>query len=614
MAAFLIITAAHASILVIVQTGAKCKMHRLEPIMNKKKKSALHKAGKWPYLFCLPFLSAYFLFSMFPMLYSLKISFYDWNGFGAKTFVGIKNYLDLFTKDPLFLKSLGNTIILMAFSTPITVLLGLGVAYLLFDIGRGKRIYQTVNFFPYITTPVAIGFIFSYLFDWQSGYVNKLLIWLGALNEPFFWLGSEIASKVIIVIMILWRYLGYYMTIYLAAMTSISSEVYEAAAVDGASNFKIFTKITVPMLRNTTRFLIITSLIGGLQMFEEPKLLFSGWASLGNGQTGGPGHTALTTVWKFFNDAFSQDSRLGYGSAMAYTLFVIIMLFSVVGFRLSRGKVNNKARRRIGSVVKQLLLIFMTLIMFFPLYIVFIMGTYYSEDIFKAMPILPSSYLLNNLRMVISKGYFQAYLNSIIVSVCSVAISVLISTMIGFALAKYNFKGKKIIFGFVMAIMMIPGQISLIGYMLEMRTLRLSSTLLPLIFTWAAHPLGVFLMTQFISDGVPDELLESGRLDGCSEPGIFFRLVVPCVKPGILTLSTLVFLWSWNNYVLPVIMINKQELFTIPLMVNNLSNSFRSDYGAIMCALALSVLPMIVIFSLCSKTFIKGIAAGAVKG
>ena len=614
MAAFLIITAAHASILVIVQTGAKCKMHRLEPIMNKRKKSALHKAGKWPYLFCLPFLSAYFLFSMFPMLYSLKISFYDWNGFGAKTFVGIKNYLDLFTKDPLFLKSLGNTIILMAFSTPITVLLGLGVAYLLFDIGRGKRIYQTVNFFPYITTPVAIGFIFSYLFDWQSGYVNKLLIWLGALNEPFFWLGSEIASKVIIVIMIVWRYLGYYMTIYLAAMTSISSEVHEAAAVDGASNFKIFTKITVPMLRNTTRFLIITSLIGGLQMFEEPKLLFSGWASLGNGQTGGPGHTALTTVWKFFNDAFSQDSRLGYGSAMAYTLFVIIMLFSVVGFRLSRGKVNNKARRRIGSVVKQLLLIFMTLIMFFPLYIVFIMGTYYSEDIFKAMPILPSSYLLNNLRMVISKGYFQAYLNSIIVSVCSVAISVLISTMIGFALAKYNFKGKKIIFGFVMAIMMIPGQISLIGYMLEMRTLRLSSTLLPLIFTWAAHPLGVFLMTQFISDGVPDELLESGRLDGCSEPGIFFRLVVPCVKPGILTLSTLVFLWSWNNYVLPVIMINKQELFTIPLMVNNLSNSFRSDYGAIMCALALSVLPMIVIFSLCSKTFIKGIAAGAVKG
>ncbi len=102
-------------------------------------------------------------------------------------------------------------------------MLGLGLPICFFDIGRGKRLYQTINFFPYITTPVAIGFIFSYLFDWQSGYINKLMIWLGALDEPF-WLGSEIASKVIIVIMIVWRYLGYYMTIYLAAMTSISSE------------------------------------------------------------------------------------------------------------------------------------------------------------------------------------------------------------------------------------------------------------------------------------------------------------------------------------------------------------------------------------------------------
>ena len=274
----------------------------------------------------------------------------------------------------------------------------------------------------------------------------------------------------------------------------------------------------------------------------------------------------------------------------------------------------KKAKKRAAAVIKQIILIVMTLIMFFPLYIVFVMGTYYSEDIFKGLPILPSDYFLTNLKLVISKGYFSAYFNSITVSVVSVILSVLVSTMIGFALAKYNFKGKKFIFAFVMAIMMIPGQISMIGYMLEMRKLNLINTLLPLIFTWAAHPLGAFLMMQFISDGIPDELLESARLDGCSEPGIFFQIVIPCIKSGFVTLATLVFLWSWNNYVLPLILINKQELFTIPLMVNNLSNAFRSDYGAIMCALGLSVLPMIVIFSLCSRTFIQGIAAGAVKG
>lgn len=275
---------------------------------------------------------------------------------------------------------------------------------------------------------------------------------------------------------------------------------------------------------------------------------------------------------------------------------------------------SRKTKRRIKAVVKQIVLVLMTIVMFFPLYIVFIMGTYYSEDIFKGLPILPGDYLIENIKMVISKGFFRAYFNSITVSVASVILSVTISSLIGFALAKYKFKGKKLIFGFIMAIMMIPGQIALIGYMLEMRKVGLIDTLLPLIFTWAAHPLGAFLMTQFISDAIPDELLESGRLDGCTEPGLFFRIVVPCIKPGFLTLATLVFLWSWNNYVLPLIIINKQEMFTIPLMVNNLSNAFRSDYGAIMCALALSVLPMIVIFSLCSKTFIKGIAAGAVKG
>ena len=295
----------------------------------------MSKENNWPYLFCLPFIAAYLTFSLYPMLYSLQLSFFDWNGIGNKTFVGLQNYITLFTKDPLFWKALKNTVILMAFSTPITVFLGLVVAYLLFDISRGKRLYQTVNFFPYITTPVAIGFIFSYLFDWQSGYVNKLLTSIGILDEPFYWLNSEFASKVIIVIMIVWRYLGYYMTIYLAAMTSMPMEVYEAAAVDGASNLKIFTRITIPMLRHTTVFLIITSMIGGLQMFEEPKLLFGGWAALGGTQTGGPGNTALTVVWKFYNDAFNLDSKLGYGSAIAYSLFVIIMLFSIVGFKIT---------------------------------------------------------------------------------------------------------------------------------------------------------------------------------------------------------------------------------------------------------------------------------------
>lgn len=275
---------------------------------------------------------------------------------------------------------------------------------------------------------------------------------------------------------------------------------------------------------------------------------------------------------------------------------------------------SNKLQKNAGAVIKQALLICLTIVMFFPLYIVFIMATYYSEDIFKGMPILPSNYLFENLKMVLSKGFLQAFGNSLFVSLASVIICVVVSTTIGFGLAKYEFKLKKVIFSFVIAVMMIPSQVSLIGYMIEMRSFGLLTTLFPLVFTWAAYPLGAFLMVQFFGDSVPDELLEAARIDGCSEPRIFLNIAVPCIKPGISTLAVLVFLGSWNNYTLPVILINKQELFTIPLMVNTLSNAFRSDYGAIMCALSMSVLPMIIVFSLCSKTFIKGISAGAVKG
>ena len=116
---------------------------------------------------------------------------------------------------------------------------------------------------------------------------------------------------------------------------------------------------------------------------------------------------------------------------------------------------SRKTKRRIKAVVKQIVLVLMTIVMFFPLYIVFIMGTYYSEDIFKGLPILPGDYLIENIKMVISKGFFRAYFNSITVSVVSVILSVMISSLIGFALAKYKFKGKKLIFGFIMAIMML---------------------------------------------------------------------------------------------------------------------------------------------------------------
>jgi len=290
----------------------------------------------WPYLFALPFVVTYAAFQLYPVLYSFILSLYDWNGISDRVFVGLDNYIQLWTKDKLFIKSITNTLIMMLMFIPITLILGLALAYWTFNLVRGKQFIQTINILPYITTPVAIGFIFSYLFDWQTGLVNLLLVKLDFLQEGYYWLQEEWSSRAIIALMVIWRNLGYFMIIFMAGMTTIPQDVYEAAKVDGATGFTLFTKITFPLLKNISIFLVVTAIIGGLQLFDEPKLLYGGWS--GSTQVGGPNNTALTIIWKFVDESFISNTRLGYSSAIAYSLFVLIVVFSLISFRAMAGK------------------------------------------------------------------------------------------------------------------------------------------------------------------------------------------------------------------------------------------------------------------------------------
>lgn len=290
----------------------------------------------WPYLFSLPFVLAYAAFQLYPVVYSFVLSLHDWNGIGAKTYIGFRNYADLLTRDPLFFKSLWNTLIMMLMSIPVTLILGVLLAYWTFQLNKGRKLFQTVNFLPYITTPVAIGFIFSYLFDWQTGLINLVVVKLGWASEGVYWLQGEWTSRMIIALMVVWRNLGYFMVIYIAGMTAIPQDVYEAAKIDGSTGFHTFTRITMPLLRNITVFLVVTSVINGLQLFDEPKLLYGGWS--GSAQVGGPDNTALTVIWKFVDESFISGTRFGYSSAIAYALFVLIVLFSVVSYKITAPK------------------------------------------------------------------------------------------------------------------------------------------------------------------------------------------------------------------------------------------------------------------------------------
>jgi ABC-type sugar transport system permease subunit len=287
----------------------------------------------WPLFFTAPFVVFFFLFNLFPILYSFFLSLHNWAGYGARTFVGFGNYLRIFTQDKVFWKSIWNTAYIGVISFPVSIALGLMLAALLSQLKKFRQLFQVVNFLPYITTPVAIGLIFIFIFDWNTGIVNRLVELLGgtAVN----WTGSATFAPLVIAIMIVWKTAGYYMAMYLAGITSISEDVYEAARVDGATAAQTFFRITLPLLKPVTTFLAITSAIYALQLFDEPNLLFNVTTTA---VIGGPGRSCLTAVWNFYDTAFGSNARLGYASAMSTILFLIIVLVSVMGLRLMNRK------------------------------------------------------------------------------------------------------------------------------------------------------------------------------------------------------------------------------------------------------------------------------------
>lgn len=287
----------------------------------------------WPIVFLAPFCIFFIAFNFYPILYSFYMSLLNWNGYSDKIFIGISNYKDIFTRDTTFWKSLINTVRIGLIGFPVSIILGLLFAALLSGIRRFKNLFQTINFLPYITTPVAIGMIFIFIFEQHVGLFNKLITLFGGDAVNF--LGSKVFAPYVISFLIIWKCTGYYMAMYLAGITSISEDVYEAAKIDGAGKVQTFFKITVPLLKPVTIFLIITSTIYAFQLFDEPNLLFTNQSS---NMVGGPGQSCLTMVWNFYNQAFGANPRIGYASALSCVLFLIIVVFSLIGLKLMNGK------------------------------------------------------------------------------------------------------------------------------------------------------------------------------------------------------------------------------------------------------------------------------------
>lgn len=289
-----------------------------------------------PYLYVLPFFVIFAVFSAYPIAYTVWIALTDRSPLNATiSFVGLDNFVELITDDPQFWNAVVNTFGMFLLSTVPQLLLALVLANALNRKLRAQTFFRMAIAMPIITSTAVVALIFSMIYAKDFGLVNWVLDTVGV--GPIDWRANRFASWFAVSTMVDWRWVGYNALIYLAAMQSISKDMYEAAALDGASRRRQFWSITIPQLRPTIIFTLIISTIGGLQLFTEPLLFTSGSGGLSGGSEG-----QFQTITMYLLDVMNQRFRWGYAGAVALVLFVLIALMSTVNYLLARRISSDK--------------------------------------------------------------------------------------------------------------------------------------------------------------------------------------------------------------------------------------------------------------------------------
>ncbi len=282
------------------------------------------------------------------------------------------------------------------------------------------------------------------------------------------------------------------------------------------------------------------------------------------------------------------------------------------------GNETNKKRKN-GVVNKFLLyvvLVSVAFIMLVPFYMMFVMSTLSTNDIYSFPPIMTfgSNLIVNFRNMVEAVNLPRGFLNSCIVTFGNVFLVLLFCSLGGYAFSVYDFPGKKQLFVILLGTMMIPFTAGIIPWFIMMSKFGWINSFQALIIPGSANAFGIFWMRQYCQNNVPKSLMEAARIDGCSEWTIFFRVIAPILKPAYASLGIMQFVNVWNEFMQALLILRKEKYYTLPLILKAMVSDRGTDYGAMMLASTCAVLPLLICFLVASKYFMSGLTAGAVKG
>jgi len=283
---------------------------------------------------------------------------------------------------------------------------------------------------------------------------------------------------------------------------------------------------------------------------------------------------------------------------------------------------EGKEKGKSGIFIKIIIYIictFLAVLSILPFWIMFVNGTRSTPQIQQsAVSFLPSTHMFDNIKILSSKNMFKpmvGFFNSFIVAASATLLAVYFSSLTAYAQVVYEWKLRNAFFSFIMAVMMLPAQVTMVGFLQMCYKLHLTNNLLMLILPSIAAPSMVFFMRQYLQPALPIEIVHSARIDGAREFYIFNKIVLPIMKPAIATQAIFSFVSSWNNLFTPMVLISSTKKYTMPMMVSLLrADIYKTEYGSIYVGLTLTILPLIVVYLVLSKYIVAGVALGSVKG
>ncbi|WP_423065572.1 ABC transporter permease subunit [Devosia sp. CN2-171] len=600
-------------------------------------------------------LAIYVIFVISPFVQAFYYSMTDWSGFSkTMNFVGLANYVTLLT-DPVFTKAVYNSIVLVVVLPPLVIILSVTLATLV-TIGGATQgeiqglkhsgIYRVISFFPYTVPAIVIGILWAQMYDPSSGLLNGILTALGFdFFKSFAWLGDERTAMGASIFVIAWSMVGFYMVLFIAAIKGIPAETYEAARVDGAGRFRTAISITVPMIRDNIRTAYVYLGILALDAFVYMQAL---------NPSGGPANSTVVISQHLLNTAFKKG-KFGYATSMGATLAIITLVFAALVFFIfwwtgrpaKSGPVTTAPaplvraapvpkpvakpvtqyehpapRKTIWTdktvaTISHVALIGWVVVICAPLLWVLMSSFKTTQQIFGSPFTLPTSFNFDNYVSAWTTASIGSYFfNTVIVVGFSLVIVMLLGSMCAYYLARYEFKGSRIIYYLMLAGLTFPVFLAVVPLFQTLRGFGLLNTFPGLIITYVAFalPFTVFFLYSFFRT-LPQEVAEAAMIDGAGPWRIFFTIMLPMATPGMASVAIFNFLGLWNQFLLPIALNTNTANYVLSQGMASFASQagYAVNFGALFAAVVITVLPVLVTYIIFQRQLQGSVSQGLLK-